>query len=228
MFLIQVILDLILVPIIFLFIGFILGGVPKMIRDIEFKKANIKHIVIFIVFASLMLSTLILPERSSEIQGITLYIILILIGVLTAISMIIPGLSGATILLALGYYEILIDVGTGFIRALVILDFSAVLTQLPLAVFIGLGAIFGLIGIGKIVYYLIKIHPRYFYFAVLGIVIASPVNIMIILNNTVESGLKSISLHVWIFSFICLVFGGYLTQILIKKNHKKTEVRTND
>ena len=223
MFFIQAFLDILLIPITFLFIGFILGGVPKMIKDASLKDAQLKHYSVFILMILLMLSTLLLPERTGQTQGAALYFILVVIGLLTSISMIIPGLSGATVLLALGYYHILIDVGTDFMRALFSFNFSEIWTQLPLALFIIIGILIGLVGIGKLVYYLIKQKPRYFYVGVLGIVLVSPLNIVINLNQSVGTGLSGLRWTVWLWALIMAVFGFYATHLLIKKTHRKME-----
>lgn len=223
MFLIQAFLDILLIPMTFLFIGFILGGVPKMIKDAHIKDAHFKHYVVFIVMILLMLSTLLLPERTGQTQGAALYFILVVIGLLTSISMIIPGLSGATVLLALGYYHILIDVGTDFMRALLTLDFSQIWTQLPLALFIVIGIIIGLVGIGKIVYYLIKQKTRYFYVGVLGIVLVSPLNIVINLNQSVDTGLSGLRWFTWLLALVMAALGFYATHLLVKKTQRKME-----
>lgn len=220
MFLIQAFLEILLVPITFLFIGFILGGVPKMIKEAKIKEGRFKHYLIFFIMMAIMLSTLLLPERTGQIQGVALYFILIVIGLLTSISMIIPGLSGATILLALGYYHILIDVGTGLVEAILTFDFSLILETLPLAIFIIIGIIIGLVGIGKLVYYILKQKTRYFYFGVLGIVLVSPINVLINLDQSVESGLRYIGIIEWLIAITMLAFGVYLTHQLIKKTSR--------
>jgi putative membrane protein len=223
--LIQTFLDRILVPMTFLFVGFILGGIPKMIKDADLKNKTQKHVLIFGLCFIIMISTLLLPERSQTTQGFTLYIILIVVGLLTAVSMIIPGLSGATILLALGYYDLLIDTGSGLISGIFGFDFSEIAIFIPMFLMILVGVAIGLIFIGKLVYYLMKHHIRYFYFGVLGIVLASPINVVVILNQQTQSGLLNISWYIWILSAITLALGYYLTNRLIKmsqnSNHKE-------
>jgi putative membrane protein len=223
MMLVQTFLDRILVPMTFLFVGFILGGIPKMIKDAGVGQQSKQHIAVFVVFFVIMISTLWLPERSQTTQGFMLYIILIVVGILTAISMIIPGLSGATILLALGYYDLLIDTGSGLISGVFGFDFNEISAYVPMFLLILVGVIVGLVFIGKLIYYLLKNHIRYFYFGVLGIVLASPINIVVILNEQTVSGLLNISWYVWLLSVMALAMGYYLTDQLIKISKKSSQ-----
>ena len=74
--------------------------------------------------------------------------IIFLSGIITICAMILPGISGAFILLLLGQYEFMLNVLRGF----TILDFSG----LPYALAYIFGGIIGIIGLSRILSYLIK------------------------------------------------------------------------
>ena len=222
---IQNFLEHLLIPITFLFIGFILGGIPLMIKQVNLKRLNWKHVLTFICASVIMISFLFISENQTEIGSGLYYFVLILIGVLTSISMIIPGLSGATILMALGVYHILILETSNMIKALLSFDLGKAFSQLPFILLIAIGVIIGLIAIGKLVYYLIKEKPSYFNIAVLAVVVMSPINILIMLNRTVDTGLLQVKITTWIISLIGLFIGAVLVLFLVKKaKENKQEV----
>ena len=95
-----------------LIIGFILGGVPKMAKDLKdgLKKVSC-YIVFFIIFGLLFLFSFYNHEATqvslSNISPLEL-VILFFVGLVTSTTLIIPGVDFAVLLLAMGYYESLI------------------------------------------------------------------------------------------------------------------------
>ena len=95
-----------------LIIGFILGGAPKMAKDLKdgLKKISC-YIVFFVIFGLLFLFSFYTHESTqvslSNISPLEL-IVLFFVGVVTSTTLIIPGVDFAVLLLAMGYYESLI------------------------------------------------------------------------------------------------------------------------
>ena len=164
----------------FLFVGFILGSIPSLYKEFKGTETNYKHILTFIVTVVIMLLLLLIQEKES-VQ--TSYFYIIIIGLITSAALIIPGVSGATILLALGFYQTLLHIVNELIKAVVTLNIDILIKELPAFLLLVLGIILGLIIMGKIMFYLLNNKRKYFTSAVLAIVIVSPINIFFALNN---------------------------------------------
>ena len=158
------------VAISFLFIGLILGSVPRLFAQVHTDKLTMKDWVFFVV---MMLLVAVIPFISG--QAITTLpfqfntvIILFFLGALDSITMIIPGVSGSMVLLLVGYYEVILDLVK---NALVLSNF------LMLTAF-GLGAIVGLISAARFIRYLFQTKPNRMMSGILGLVVASPFPIL--------------------------------------------------
>lgn len=169
-------------PTALLFIGLILGGVPVIFRHIKGKKVGIIGILLFIAFfAILILLPLIAGNERTDLElipGIFTAVKLFFIGMLASATMIIPGVSGSMILMSIGYYSPIISSINDFVRALTVLDITALLTNAALLVPFGIGVLLGIFYIAKLITFLLKKFEVYTYCAVLGLVMASPYAIL--------------------------------------------------
>ena len=101
------------------------------------------------------------------------------IGIISAATMVVPGVSGSMILLILGYYQPLLDEITGCINGLLLMDGNRILRGIILLgpAVIGVGV--GIIVIAKLVEYLLGHHKITSYWAILGLILASPIGIFL-------------------------------------------------
>ena len=106
-----------------------------------------------------------------------------IVGFLLAISLIIPGLSGTMILMIIGYYIPMTKLPGELIRSFLDFNFDVFLPLFWNALFIGLGVITTFLVAGKALSFILKKFPRVFYQFVLGIMLASPNNIIVSLRN---------------------------------------------
>ena len=204
------------IPITFLFIGFILGAVPSLLKEIKNQNLKWHHFLIFSLTAVMMIGLLFVSESTATADSFLAYVVVFFIGVITAISLITPGLSGATILMALGYFHILINLGDEIIRALISFDFSKIVSQLPMLLVLILGVLVGLIVMGKVMYQVLIHFKSHFYIGVLGIVFVSPFNILYTIQDSTETNAFSIPWYVYIISFVLFIIGIYTTLKLSK------------
>lgn len=219
-FIIKLFLDIAPLPITLLFIGFILGAIPGIIKKIKVTKTSWKHlIVMFLSFVIMILMIFIQESSRSSNQA---YLIVVVIGIITAVALIIPGLSGATMLMALGFYQTLLDLISDLIRGLAILDFSFVVSKLPQFLLLVLGVIIGLIFMGKVMYVLLIKYQKYFYMAVLGIVIASPFNILFTLEQNTNEHVFQTNWYFWVAGII-LCFVGFIASKHLSVEPKELE-----
>ena len=102
----------------FLFIGLVLGGLPEIVKPIRRERITCARILIFLLFFVLVSGLPLLNISGKEammdlsfITGIKMFGI----GIISAATMVIPGVSGSMILLIFGYYQPLLDEITGCI-----------------------------------------------------------------------------------------------------------------
>jgi len=203
-----------------LFIGFILGAIPSLFREIKINKIKINHIITFILPMLMMIGFLFLKESSAEVSSFYYYVSIFLIGIIYAVALIIPGLSGSTMLIAFGYFQILVSTVDDIFKSFIQLDFYLILTQLPLLLLLILGAVIGLLVVGKLMHYLLHHYKNYFYIAVLGIVFASPINIIVTLEK--ESSVSIFKSSIWIYLIgLILCFIGALTTYKLSNKGEK-------
>ena len=106
-------------------------------------------------------------------------VILLVMGAVAAATMIIPGVSGSMVLMLLGYYNPVLNAVDALKTAVFSMDFAAmggpVLMLAPFCV----GVALGIFGVAKLIEWLLARFPTQTYCAVLGLVVASPVAILL-------------------------------------------------
>lgn len=100
------------------------------------------------------------------------------IGIIAAGTMVIPGVSGSMMLVLLGYYNPIINTLNQMVRALFALDGAAFLQNLGIIVPYGIGLFIGIFAVAKLVEIVLKKFPMYAYWSILGLILASPVAIL--------------------------------------------------
>lgn len=163
-----------------LFIGLILGGLPLILPKVRGKRPSAAEILILIAFFTLIVWMEFWGEGTTRVLDTEpqTMLILFLVGALAAATMVIPGVSGSMLLMALGFYTPIIDHINAFIIALVTLDFGTVWYCMGILVPFGIGVVIGIFLIAKLVEYLLSKYERMTYFAILGLVLSSPVAVL--------------------------------------------------
>lgn len=222
--LIATILKLFPIPITMLFVGLIIGGIPSFINEVKDEPKRPSHYIIMIFSALLVLSVLLL--KSTEISNIgspMIYLVYSLIGIFVALSLIIPGLSGTMILMALGFYGFFTTRVSEFIIALLKFNISDAISYLPSVITIAISGFITLIITSKVISKILKNRRLSFNMAILGILIVSPINILWTLsleNDGIFTGLGFLD---YIFSIVALVIGFIIAYRLIKVEGKVNE-----
>ena len=173
------------VPTTLFFMGLVLGGIPMIINKIKEgikkdKKKKIKqnYKVNFGIMAITFMFVMILAF-SEEIFGSGLgdvnlnninaigYFILLLVGLIAAATMVIPGVSGSLVLMLLGYYLPVVNT----IKELT--HFKNLGHNILICIPFGLGILIGIVLIAKLIEWLLNKYETKSYFGVLGFIIAS-------------------------------------------------------
>ena len=141
-----------------LFIGLIFGGVPLIWRKVSRGYPKVPELALFLGFFCLMIGMQFLGKGSEQVlaAGPGTAVKLFAVGLAAAATMVIPGVSGSMLLMALGYYTYC----------------------LVLLVPFGCGVLGGIFLVAKLMEYLLCRFERLTYWAIFGLLAASPVAIL--------------------------------------------------
>ena len=200
------------------FIGLILGGLPILISNFqtsmhkEGKGLSIVNILLFIVFFAFVI---ILSVSNASEEVLTTFTIdpitlvkMFLVGIVAAATMVIPGVSGSLILMILGYYYGILSTIREFIDALKAFNTSVLIEKTILLAPFGIGVLLGIFLISKLIEYLFNRHSVSTYCAILGLIIASPIAIII---NTNAFSASNFSIVRLIIGIILGLAGAFIT-----------------
>jgi putative membrane protein len=146
------------------FIGLIIGGLNFIFEQTKVKISKV--VLNDLILIMIGFSVVILPSLFGEIENQVLTTLnindffgLLGAGLLGSIAMITPGISGSFVMLALGYYQTIINA---------ISDFNLII-MLPVVV----GAVIGLVGGARLIKYLLSNFKLPLYKLILGFVLGS-------------------------------------------------------
>lgn len=178
------------VPTALFFMGLVIGGIPMLVNKVNKTKEQ-KQVSSYIIMLITFLTVMVLAF-SNEIFGNGLgdinlnnisiggYIILLLVGIVAAATMVIPGVSGSLVLMLLGYYKPIVDT----IKDLT--HFNNIVDNCLILIPFGIGVVIGIILIAKIIEWLLKKYEVKTYFGVLGFIFASVIAIPVSIYHEVD------------------------------------------
>ena len=159
-FLIKFCLDRFQLPTLMAFVGLILGGLGPIIKKVENEKFKWTHLVSFLLFAGIIIvPTLIATERglAKEVTfGFASIVLMLIMGIVSAASMVVPGVSGSMILMMLGYYDTIISNITIFIKSALKFDIATAWGACGILIPFGIGVLLGIVITAKIIEKLLK------------------------------------------------------------------------
>ncbi len=193
----------------FLFIGLILGGLPSISENIKDEagkiRIKIQYMIPFLIFFVMVAGTAIIGDIEGVTADLSLslasVIKLFIVGLIIAANIVIPGVSGSMLLLMMGYYTPFIETINAFIKAAVTLNFEAVFHCCLILAPIGIGGLIGVFAFAKVVEMLFKHYKIHTYWAVIGLIVASPIAILVM------SGITSFNALDVVASVITLAVG---------------------
>jgi putative membrane protein len=203
------------------FIGLILGGLPPLLKRIDMKKANLFAMLLFLLFLALIIVMAVSnTEESSGSVNFTWVQALILlgVGVIASATMIIPGVSGSMVLMLLGYYRTIMDAVTHLKDGLLGGDMTLALAQLKILIPFGVGVVVGIYAVAKLIEWLLKRYPIYTYSSILGLVVASPVALLLRCDM---SGVTPVIVLISLATFIA----GFIFSVWLSRMSDKTTVQ---
>lgn len=164
------------------FIGLILGGLSPLLRKINKKKINAVAIIVFVVFFAGVIWMAVAGDVSNP-ESLTLdfmqIILLVVMGAIAAATMIIPGVSGSMMLMLLGYYTPVLNAVDSLKTAVFSGNLAAAANPFFTLLPFGIGVLLGIFWVAKLIEWLLSRFPTQTYCGVLGLVIASPIAILL-------------------------------------------------
>ena len=175
-----------------LFIGLILGSLPFILKEMKGERIGWQGAVVFVLFFALVVGLKIVEkDNTTEINLSVLEILkLFVLGAIASATMVIPGVSGSMMLKTLGYYEPIVTTAIpALMKGVTGGDWAAVGHNIGILLPFGLGIVFGIFAIAKLIAFLMKKWKGRTYCAILGMVAASPV--VILMDTTLYQGLNA-------------------------------------
>ena len=209
------------------FIGLIAGGLPMIIKEVKGQKIKLSGIVGFLVFFVLVIGMAALDGASGNnaefSKGITDIIKLFGAGIVAAATMVIPGVSGSMMLMLLGYYEPVISAVNEAVDGLRGVEGASFASALFVLIPFGIGVVIGIFAIAKLIEWLFSKFKLTVYWAIIGLISASP--IAIIMMNS--ESFKSINALTVITAIIALAAGAVIAFFLGGDPEKKEKKEEN-
>lgn len=205
-----------------LFIGLILGGLGPLLKKVERKKINAAAVIAFVCLFALIIwmglqnKDSIQNAESIQMNG-GLMLLMVAIGMIASATMIVPGVSGSLVLMLLGYYRPVVNALSTVKDGLVSLNFSVMGQPLMMLLPFLAGIVLGIFGVAKLIEWLMNRYPSPTYCGVLGLVVASPVSLLLTTDMTGVNG--------WIIliSVLTLAAGFVSAMLLARGSGKQTD-----
>lgn len=186
------------------FIGLIIGGIPNLYNESKINVKSKKNIFLMVTsFLLIVIINYINPNHSVKMDANV--ITLILIGILEAFAMIVPGISGTLLLMLIGYYDLVI---LNFSHILNIKEiFSSIQFFLPF----GIGLIIGVLIFTRMIEKCLKKSKQFTYSVIFGLIFSS---IFIIFINIIKFPINIFDILLGLFF---IIVGYFLAYILDQK-----------
>ena len=166
-----------------LFVGLILGGLPSICKNVKLNKIKIGHILAGILFFALVVVFAAMGESEGAAADLSLGIGNVLklfgVGIIASATMVIPGVSGSMVLMLMGFYHPVLNAIKDFFLSLAAFDMQGILKGCGILIPFGIGVVAGIFAIAKLVEIIFEKFPLYAYWAIIGLIVSSPLAIFL-------------------------------------------------
>lgn len=167
-----------------LFIGLIVGGLPAIAHKVTGKSIRGSHILAFLVFFLLVTGLALLGEQEGAAADLSFNVINVVklfgVGIVASATMVIPGVSGSMMLMLMGYYNPILSEINQFIDNLMDFNVSGLFEGCLILVPFGIGVVIGIFAIAKIIEIIFENFVEHAYWAIIGLIVASPIAILLL------------------------------------------------
>lgn len=194
-----------------LFIGLIVGGLPMITGKVKGHKIGIGEIIGFLLFFALVVGLAAIGEREGQAADVSFNLMncikLFGVGIVAAATMVIPGVSGSMMLMIMGYYQVIIETINDTVKALIKFDMPEILAGCGVLIPFGIGAVFGIFAIAKLVEWLFEKAPTIVYSSIIGLIVASPIAIVLMNWGSFTANFGVVPILTGIVALVLGIFG---------------------
>jgi putative membrane protein len=151
----------------FLFMGVIIGGLPVLYRkSSDSGRLDLKSLLFLVIGFAIVLVMSFEPDATTSMateKGVLSYIFLFIAGIISAVALVLPGISGSYMLLILGLYNLTLN--------------SINTMNIPFLIPLALGIAVGTFGTAKLIEKCLNEYPKQTYMLIIGFVIGSLIEV---------------------------------------------------
>ena len=194
-------LDKFALPTTLFFIGLIVGGIPLLTKKLKGRRLKPLNLAVFLLTFGIVMIMTFLNAGNNAVDlsnmSVIQFILLMIVGMVAAATMVIPGVSGSFVLMLLGYYKpIMATLGN-------LTDFSLLGHNILVLAPFGIGLLIGIVGIAKLIEFLLKKYEIPTYYGIVGFVTASVIGLGIGLVGVPTTTLQVLAgLVLFVIAFI--------------------------
>lgn len=171
------------IPTNFAFCGLIAGSLPFIVKKVKGHTVTIGKLIPFLLFFCVVILMAIMGEEAGTAADVSLSILnvvkLFAVGVIAAATMVVPGVSGSMILMLLGYYDVILMLINDFVDAVLAFNPSEIFRLVIILAPFGIGVIVGIFLIAKLIEFIFAKAEVHAYYAIIGLILASPIAILL-------------------------------------------------
>lgn len=205
------------------FIGLLFGGLKPIIQKVK-HNFNLVNIIVMVLSFAFIVALPLIPKRDGIDAGFVYFLILFILGIIATFAGFAPGISGSLMLMVFGYYGHVLGLGKVVFESFRLGNFSNLFKDLLPLIVLGLGIIVGFFVSVKTIKKILEKYEMPFYFSVFGMLLASPISIMVLLNENVE--LKTTAIGEWLIGALLVVIGFIISYMVIKLSENKEDKRS--
>lgn len=194
-------LDKFALPTTLFFIGLIVGGIPLLTKKVKGRRLKPLNLAVFLLTFGIVMIMTFLNAGNNAVDlsnmSVIQFILLMIVGMVAAATMVIPGVSGSFVLMLLGYYKpVMATLGN-------LTDFSLLGHNILVLAPFGIGLLIGIVGIAKLIEFLLKKYEIPTYYGIIGFVTASVIGLGIGLVGVPTTTLQVLAgLVLFVIAFI--------------------------
>ncbi len=207
------------------FIGLVIATIIIIIKSLNTHKAKLKDYLISIVFMIISISLTLMGKKvyiNTSFNKFSFFkvIYILLLTMLASATMIIPAVSGMTILLIFGLYDPLMHILNDILIGLLMHNLNPLVNNLWFLIPTFLGIILGITIASKMINKMLKNNIYTFWYAVLGLLIISPITILQNISQNYLIDFSKLSPLMLLNSFIFLGIGIFILLFIDHKTKK--------
>lgn len=165
-----------------LFCGLIVGSLPFICTHVKGKKVTPGMMVSFLVFFAVVVAMALMGETEGAAADVSFSLMNVIklfgVGIVAAATMVVPGVSGSMMLMILGYYNTILECINDTVDALTAFDMGRIMDNMLVLIPFGIGVVIGIFLIAKIIEFIFERAETHAYWAIVGLIVASPIAIL--------------------------------------------------